>query len=577
MPVTFDSSATSFKTIVGSSATGATSATHTVSTIATNLYAVAAVSWSGTVNPSGAAFTVTFGGHTMTEVTGGQQIWENNEGITLLYYLQNPPSGPQTVTASFSGMPVGGSTQYLSLASATYSGTAAVSSATTAAGGGTSAQVIVPAATGEMVVNAFTTANASGLGPITGYNQTSRYNVGWVSGSHFPLAIGDAAGASSVTFTAADTTATSWAGAGVELQGSTVAYDATGVGAAAPGGVLPPSNTTNWTHTIGSTGNVVLVFATALSTDPNLTLSAWIGSSTALTQIGSVMNFYSWNAPYNFSYLPFYTHFFAFGLLRPPTGSQTITITSGSNAYLAANSVSYSGVTSFGNVITAAAPLATLQVPSNVPADRVVAAYGVSPMVNTFSYNQVKRAIVATGADQLLLLGDGPGAAGSVTSTATMSAPNGNWGAVGVNLTPSPVILNASTLIGPILTSSTLADYRSHTPSPVRTYVVPATGVQPVLTNGRLGPQWTQANDSVLDYTFDWTNWLESTADSIAHVTFTPSDPSVQVISTNVDGAIATGWLTGGITGDVYSIVVHITTIDGRQDDRTFTLIISQT
>lgn len=571
MAVTFDSSASAFTKLAGTAATGTATATHTVSSIAANLYAIAAVCWSGGVNPSAAEFSVAFGGQAMTPVEGGTQLWDNSEGITLLYYLENPPTGPQTVEASFTGMPTSATTQYLSLATATYSGTAAISAATTAAGAGTNAEVIVPAAAGEMVVAGFTASSSAPLGPLADFNQTSRYNLAWEAESNDPLLIGDAAGADTVTFTAQDSNAASWAGVGVELLGTAVAYDTVGAGGTSGG----QTTTAHWAHDIGADANAAVAFITCLSTDPNLTLSAEIGG-TPMTELGSVMSFYQWAAPYNFSYLEYYVHFFAFGLLRPPTGNQTVTITADSAAYMAGNSVSYSAVSAFGNVVTAAAPVASLTVPSNVPADRVVAAYGVSPMLNTFGYNQVKRAVAASGADQLLLLGDGPGARGDVVSTATMSSANGNWGAVGVNLSPAPVMLNVSGLIGPILGSVQLADYRVHMPSPLRTYMVPTTtGV--VTSYGVLGPEWTQAADAVLDYTMDFTNWLAETGDSIASAKFTPASSAINVISTNVTTTQATAWLTGGSNGLSYPVVCHIVTEYGRQYDVTFNLIIQQT
>ncbi|MCA2275517.1 hypothetical protein JF780_05860 [Mycobacterium intracellulare] len=94
---------------------------------------------------------------------------------------------------------------------------------------------------------------------------------------------------------------------------------------------------------------------------------------------------------------------------------------------------------------------------------------------------------------------------------------------------------------------------------------------------GRVGPQWTQPADAVLDYTIDWSLWLAETGDSIASATFTPADPAISVISVNTTTTQATGWLTGGVNGSVYPVVVHIVTEYGRQFDQTFNLIIQQT
>lgn len=571
MPVLFDSSAAVVAPIAGSASSGSAQTTHNASPAAANLCALAALSWAGGVNPSAATFGVEFGGQPMTLVPGGQQLWPGNQGITELYYLLDPPTGPQPVQASFTGMPTSATQQLLSLASATYPGVASVGPATTAAGSGGSPALSVPSASGQMVVAGFTTSSSAALGPITNFNQTSRYNLPWASLSNDPLLIGDAAGAATVNFTAQDSTAASWAGIGVALTGSAVAYDSVGAGGTSGG----QTTGAGWAHTLGASANAALTFVTALSPDPNLTVTANAGT-TAMIPLGSVMNFYQWAAPYYFTYEEFYVHFFAFGLLRPPTAQETFSITADTASYMAANSVAYTGVTGFGDVITAAANAETLMIPSTTPANRVVAAYGVSPQVNTFGFNQTQRAVAAHGADQLLLLGDAPGA-GLVVSTATTTSPNGQWGAVGANLTPAIVDLDLAGSLGPIAGSVSFSDYRVHTPSPLRTYSVPVGSTEVVTSFGRVGPTWTQAADAVLDYTFDFTNWLAGTGDSVAAATFTPVSPGLTVVSVNVTATQATGWLTGGVTGDVYPVIVHIVTEYGRQYDQTFNLIIQQT
>lgn len=90
-------------------------------------------------------------------------------------------------------------------------------------------------------------------------------------------------------------------------------------------------------------------------------------------------------------------------------------------------------------------------------------------------------------------------------------------------------------------------------------------------------PQYSQASDAILDYTLDWTLWLEGIDDSIALVTFTSDPNAIEVVSSNTTATTATGWLTGGEIGQTYRITAHITTLHGRQDDRTFTLFITQT
>jgi lysophospholipase L1-like esterase len=95
-------------------------------------------------------------------------------------------------------------------------------------------------------------------------------------------------------------------------------------------------------------------------------------------------------------------------------------------------------------------------------------------------------------------------------------------------------------------------------------------------------PQWVQANDAVLDYTLDWSLPLASTGDTVAAATFTPSYIAGQasqltVVSTNTTPTTATVWLTGGVSGQLYSVMCHIITAEGRQDDRTFQVLVQNT
>jgi hypothetical protein len=87
--------------------------------------------------------------------------------------------------------------------------------------------------------------------------------------------------------------------------------------------------------------------------------------------------------------------------------------------------------------------------------------------------------------------------------------------------------------------------------------------------------------DAVLDYTFDWSDWLVS-GDTIATKTITAQtgltvNSSSIVAGTNKAGAsVPSGavqvWVQGGTTGNTYTLLCHITTTGGRTDDRTMYL-----
>ncbi|OIN79772.1 hypothetical protein BMG05_16635 [Mycobacterium malmoense] len=106
-------------------------------------------------------------------------------------------------------------------------------------------------------------------------------------------------------------------------------------------------------------------------------------------------------------------------------------------------------------------------------------------------------------------------------------------------------------------------------------------------------PVWTKDPQDLKDYTLDWTNIL-TTDDTIAAVDYVVSPGSeLTVFSTDfdndatiqvIDGAgayitlsnrqITTCWLQGGVLDETYSGQALITTADGRQEKRSFQVVI---
>lgn len=71
---------------------------------------------------------------------------------------------------------------------------------------------------------------------------------------------------------------------------------------------------------------------------------------------------------------------------------------------------------------------------------------------------------------------------------------------------------------------------------------------------------------AVLDYEWDWSEWLD--ADTIsAHTVTAPT--GLTVASSSRTSTAVTAWLSGGTAGTSYAVVCHVTTAGGRQDDRT--------
>ena len=74
--------------------------------------------------------------------------------------------------------------------------------------------------------------------------------------------------------------------------------------------------------------------------------------------------------------------------------------------------------------------------------------------------------------------------------------------------------------------------------------------------------------DAVLDYGFDWSNWLQAD-ETISVSTWTVATG----LTKDSDSKTTTEtkiWFSGGTAGTTYLVTNHITTSDGREDDRSF-------
>ncbi len=80
--------------------------------------------------------------------------------------------------------------------------------------------------------------------------------------------------------------------------------------------------------------------------------------------------------------------------------------------------------------------------------------------------------------------------------------------------------------------------------------------------------------DAVLDYQWDWSSWLP-TGDTIASATVT-AETGLTVGSYSNTATAVTAWLSGGIVGESYNVTCRVVTANGRTDDRTITLLVTQ-
>ncbi len=84
---------------------------------------------------------------------------------------------------------------------------------------------------------------------------------------------------------------------------------------------------------------------------------------------------------------------------------------------------------------------------------------------------------------------------------------------------------------------------------------------------------FTHDPDAVLDYLFDWSDWLG--ADTIASHTVT-AGTGLTVDSSTATTTAVTVWLSGGSVGQSYAVTCHIVTAAGREDDRTATITVQE-
>ena len=76
--------------------------------------------------------------------------------------------------------------------------------------------------------------------------------------------------------------------------------------------------------------------------------------------------------------------------------------------------------------------------------------------------------------------------------------------------------------------------------------------------------------DAILDYTFDWTAWLDAVSDSIASKTITVEN--VEVHSSSLSNPLVVVWLKNAAPDTRASCTCSIVTAAGRHEDRTIYL-----
>lgn len=92
--------------------------------------------------------------------------------------------------------------------------------------------------------------------------------------------------------------------------------------------------------------------------------------------------------------------------------------------------------------------------------------------------------------------------------------------------------------------------------------------------NKQFAKTFVKDPDAVLDYQFDWQEldrpWLSLGEEIVAStISLEVGATDLTIDNTTHDATSATVWLSGGEVGKDYEVTNHITTNQGRQDDRT--------
>lgn len=151
------------------------------------------------VNTSTPTVTASVGGTAMTQ-QGVIANWFTASGSyesVYAFVLQSPPTGSQTISVSISGA----TTDFITANSLSYYNVSGFGTAATSNTGTANPSMSVSSATGQMVAQAFGDYTTT----FSAYSQTQRYNKPYSGSVNLSFVMGDAPGASSVTFSATNT------------------------------------------------------------------------------------------------------------------------------------------------------------------------------------------------------------------------------------------------------------------------------------------------------------------------------------------------------------------------------------
>ncbi len=79
---------------------------------------------------------------------------------------------------------------------------------------------------------------------------------------------------------------------------------------------------------------------------------------------------------------------------------------------------------------------------------------------------------------------------------------------------------------------------------------------------------------AVLDYVFDWTEWLAAAETITSHTVTVPTGLTLE--SSTAASGIVTAWISGGTVGTTYRVECLIVTTAGRTDERSLWITVQE-
>jgi hypothetical protein len=83
-------------------------------------------------------------------------------------------------------------------------------------------------------------------------------------------------------------------------------------------------------------------------------------------------------------------------------------------------------------------------------------------------------------------------------------------------------------------------------------------------------PDFLKDPDDVLDYSFDWSDWLTTNEQIVSFTAI--ATPGITIDSTSNTTTVTTTWLSGGVAGSPYTVTHRIVTNQDRTVDRSMTI-----